>query len=82
MSSVIPIVDFISDDYLTETALRVFLERVTYLLTAFRDINLQKQFKYAGQILWDLLKKSNYQLKQKFAKFVAEKQLIMKTKTN
>ena len=72
-SSVTHIVDYISDDYLTETALSVFLERVAFLLTAFRDINLQKQFKCAGKILWDLLKKSNYQLKEIFAKFVSEK---------
>lgn len=72
-SAISAIVVFVSDDYLYETVLAVYLERVTFLLTALRDVELEKQIKHAGQILWDLFKRSSHHLKQKFANDVGDK---------
>ena len=74
-----PIVDFISDDQLYEVAFTVHLNRVTLLLTTstdpntFCDPDMHQQVKYTTQMLWDLLRKSDYSMRRRFAQRVANK---------
>lgn len=73
-SAIIRVISCISDDKLQDITFSIFLKRLA-LLSAGANISdpvVEQQIGYAIQVLWELLKKSNHSLKQKFAKYVAD----------
>lgn len=74
-TSLTPIVGYISDDQLHMTAFSVCLKRVA-VISGDSELHVQQVWR-ATQVLWDLLKGSNYAMRRMFAHCVAsELQLI------
>ena len=78
-SSLTPIVDYISDDQLSEIAFSLYLRRLTKS-TALSSYSQVQPVERVTQLLWNLLRKSSYSMRQKFALYVADNlQLIAST---
>lgn len=72
------IVDCMSDDKLQDLAFSTFVRRVASLLAGanISDPVVEKQ-KYAVQLLWELVKKSNCSLKRIYATYMAEESCLI-----
>lgn len=74
-SSINRVVDCMSDDKLRDIAFSTFLKRVASLLLSganMSDLIVERQVKYAVHFLWEVFRKSNSSLKEKFAKYVSD----------
>lgn len=77
-TSIMRILDCVSDDKLCEITFYVYLERIFSLLSKSiisSDLEVERQFEvqYEIQMLWALFKKCNTSMKQRMALYVAEK---------
>lgn len=73
-SSINRVVDCMSDYELRDIAFSTLLRRVASLLQSGSNMSdpiVERQIKYAVHFLWEVFRKSNSSLKEKFAKYVA-----------